>query len=211
MRRVLFFLAFVTLLAPWTFAQGEPGTVELTPTAGYWFGDTLAKGTTGAFPFDVTIDDAPGYGARLAYRFAPNWALEGFLARTRADLVTGSDQLFGGRTKIGDIDLTTGELSIEGSFGKSRLVPFFAGGVGAMRLDPKVAGTSADTRFVGNIGGGFKLFFTPQVALRLDARWHSVEVGNNSYHDCYRHNDWNCYNNDWISFFELGLGLTFVF
>ena len=199
------------LLAPWALAQGAPGSIELSPTAGYWYGDTLAKGTTGVFPFDVTIDDAPGYGVRLGYRFAPNWALEGFLARTRADLVTGSDELFGGQEKIGEIDLTTTEVSVEGSFGNSRMVPFLAGGIGAMRLDPKLEGTSADTRFVGNFGGGFKLFFTPQVALRFDARWHSVDIGGDTHHhDCYYY-DWECYDNNWISFFELGLGLTFVF
>ena len=50
----------------------------------------MARGTTDQFDFDVTIDDAPQYGFRLAYRFTDNWALEGFLSRGRADLVTGS-------------------------------------------------------------------------------------------------------------------------
>lgn len=207
MRRWLIGLVIV-LLAPWAMAQGVAGSVELTPTAGYWFGDTLARGTTGAFDFDVTIDDAPSYGLRIAYRFTPNWAFEGFLARERADLVTGHDELFGGRSKVGSIDLTTATIGFEGSFGSSRLVPFLAGGIGAMNLDPSLQGMRSDTRFTANFGGGFKLFFSPQIALRFDFRGHAVNVG-----DRQRHCDWweSCASNDnWISFREVALGLDFV-
>jgi hypothetical protein len=210
MRKWIIGLVFV-VVAPWALAQGSGGSVELTPTAGYWFGDTLARGTTGLFDFDVTIDDAPAYGLRLGYRFSPNVALEGFFARSHADLVTGQDQLFGGQEKVGEIDLTTAEVGVEGSFGHSRLVPFIAGGIGGMRLDPKLAGASADNRFLGYFGGGFKLFFTPQVALRFDARWHSVNVQDSTHHHCDYWHDWDCRNDDWITFGELGLGLTFVF
>ena len=195
-------------------AQGNAGLVELTPTAGYWFGDTLSEGTTGIFDFDVTIDDAPAYGLRLGYRFAPNWALEGTFTQARADLVTGEDELFGGQQKVGEIDLTTAEIGVEGSFNGSRFVPFLAVGIGAMRLDPDLSGSSADTRFVGNFGGGFKLFFSPQVALRFDARFHSVLIGDNDDRNCDDWDDWDewdCKYNDWLTFGELALGLSFVF
>jgi hypothetical protein len=207
MRRYLVVLSLL-LVAPWAAAQGTAGSIELTPTVGFWFGDTLAQGTTGAFNFDVTIDDAPSYGLRLGYKFTPNWALEGFLSQERANLVTGQGELFGGQSKLGTIDLTTGEIGVEGCFGHSRLVPFLAGGIGAMRMDPKLQGMHADTRFVGDIGGGFKLFFSPAVALRFDWRYHSVNVGN-SHDDC---SSWlDCGDqHDWITFRELSLGLTFA-
>src|SRR5664280_2088963 len=94
MRRLLFVLC-LAVAAPWAFAQGTPNTVELTPTVGYWFGDTISRGTINTVPFDVTVDDAPSYGLRIAYRFTPSWAFEGFLARGRADLITGHRELFG--------------------------------------------------------------------------------------------------------------------
>jgi len=213
-------LAFIGLAvmaitgAPLAWAQGTQGSIELTPTAGYWFGDTLSEGTTGIFDYDVTIDDAPGYGLRLGYRFSPNWALEGYFGQVRADLTTGHDELFGGQEKIGEIDVTAAEIGMEGSFGNARMVPFLAGGIGAMRLDPDLSGASSDTRFVGNFGGGFKLFFTPQIALRFDARFHSVLIGENE-HDCDDWDDWDdwggCQYNDWLTFGELALGLSFVF
>jgi hypothetical protein len=207
MRKLVIGVVLV-VVAPWAFAQGTAGSIELTPTVGYWFGDTLAKGTT-AFPYDVTIEDATAYGLRMNYRISSGWAVEMLLNHSRADLDQGGDALFGGTRKVGEIDLDTAEFGFEGAFGHSRMVPFIAGGIGGMRMDPSTAGASSDTRFVGNFGGGFKLFFTPQVALRFDARWHSVEVPDSHHGHCdYYYGD--CYYNNWITFFELGLGLTFV-
>ncbi len=208
--------ACLMLVASFAFAQGTPGSVELTPVAGYWFGDTIARGIISGVNFDTTVDDAGAFGLRVAYRFHPNWAVEGFLAHERADLVTGHQELFSGQTKLGRIDMTTAEANIEVAFGHSRFVPFLAGGFGAMRLDPTFnagigpsMGTSADTRFVGDFGGGFKLFFSPQVALRFDWRGHSVNL--DSHRSC--DNWWgDCnYDRNWLTFTELGLGVTFVF
>lgn len=196
-------------LAAGASAQGTAGTVEFTPTVGYWFGDVIARGATSAFTFDVTVDDAPQYGFRLAYRFTDNWALEGMLSRGRADLVTGRKELFGGQNKLGTIDITSGELGFEVGFGRSRLVPFMAGGIGAMRLEPNLQGMSSDTRFSANFGAGFKLFFSPQIALRFDWRGHSVHVGDRQ-DNC----DWweRCDRNDeWTTFKEVAMGLSFVF
>ncbi|MGC8916082.1 MAG: outer membrane beta-barrel protein [Thermoanaerobaculum sp.] len=207
MRRALVVVgAFVLPLAVW--AQ-NPGSVELTPTVGFWLGDTIARGVTPTFNFDVTVDDAPAYGVRLGYRFAPNWAVDFALFRENADLVTGHGELFGGRNKIGEIDLTTMEVGIEGSLGHRRVVPFLAGGIGAMHMDPKFGDVSSDTRFVANFGGGFKVFFTPELALRFDWRGHSVHVSN----DRDRCDWWDeCDRSDnWITFTEVALGLSFVF
>ena len=207
--RIVVLLAAI-LVAPMALAQGTPGTVELTPTVGYWFGDTLGRGVTDAFDFDVTIDDTPMYGLRLGYRFSENWALEGFAATGQADLKAGRGGIFEPSDRFGTMDLTVGEVGFEGSFGHRRLVPFLAGGIGAMHMSPNVNGIDAgsDTRFVGNFGGGFKLFFSPTTALRFDWRGHSVKVGDSN--DC----DWwdDCdYEDNWITFVEVAVGLTFVF
>lgn len=218
MKKVLV-LALLLSSAGWCAAQGTPGSIELTPMVGYWFGDSIARGTSDAIPFDVTIDDDIGYGLRLSYRFSEHWALEGTLVRETADLVTGNDEIFEGSSKLGEIDLTTGELGFEVSFGSSRLVPFLAGGIGLMHLAPDVAGLSSDTRFATNFGAGLKLFFTPELALRFDWRGHAVDVGGGG-------DDWDCddwdgdcgcgywdcdWDDDWLGFSEVSLGLTFVF
>jgi len=216
MRKVLI-LPLLLLSATWCAAQGTPGSIELTPMVGYWFGDSLAQGTSEAIPFDVTIDDAPAYGLRLAYRFSEHWALEGTLVYENADLVTGSGDIFEGSSKLGEMELTTGELGFEVSFGSSRLVPFLAGGIGLMHLAPDVAGLSSDTRFASNFGAGLKLFFTPEFALRFDWRGHIVDVGGGgSDWDCDEWDGccgyWDCdWDDDWLGFSEVSLGLTFVF
>ena len=71
-----------------------------------------------------------------------------------------------GLSKLGTMDMTTAEVNMEVAFGHSRFVPFLGGGVGAMRLDPTLhveganGSLSADTKFVGDFGVGFKLFFS---------------------------------------------------
>ncbi len=217
MKKVLILL--LLLSATWCTAQGTPGSIELTPTVGYWFGDALTQGTTEAIPFDVTIDDAPAYGLRLGYRFSEHWALEGTLVYENADLVTGSGDIFEGQSKLGEIELTTGEIGVEVSFGSSRLVPFLAAGIGMMHLSPDVAGLSSDTRFAGNFGAGLKLFFTPELALRFDWRGHTVDVGGGDEDwDCDEWDGgcgcgyWDCdWDDEWLGFSEVSLGLTFVF
>jgi hypothetical protein len=208
-------LCLSIVAVPFAYAQGTPNTVELTPTAGYWFGDTISRGVINSVDFDVTVDDAPSYGLRIAYRFTPSLALEGFFAREKADLLTGHGDLFSGVNKVGRMDMTVAEANVEFSFGHRRLVPFIAGGIGAMRLEPTLfvgpggnTNLSADTRFLGDFGGGLKVFISPQVALRFDWRGHSVNVDNR------RSCDWwgDCaYDRNWLTFTELGLGLTFVF
>lgn len=209
MRRMLVVLAVLCAAAPAALAQGHAGSIELTPTIGYWFGDTLARGTVNAFDFDVTVDDSSAVGVRISYRFTENWALEGGLMRFNADLVTGREELFGGAEKLGEIRGDVAEIGFEGSFGRSRLVPFLAGGIGAIRLDPDMANARSDNRFVGHFGVGFKLFLTPGVALRFDWRGHSANVRSGG-DDC----DWweRCsYDDRWLTFKELSLGLAFAF
>jgi opacity protein-like surface antigen len=202
-------VAVCLLAAPVVYGQGAAGTVELTPTVGYWFGDSLGRGSRDYQDYDLRIDDAPSYGLRMAYNFSDNWALEFMLARERADLVTGEDDLFGGSERLGNIDLSTAEVGFAVGFGHRRFVPFIAGGIGAMHLNPKISGMNDDTRFSANLGAGFKLYFSPNIALRFDWRGHSVDTGDDD-EDC----DWwdDCHDRqEWIRFSEVALGLSFAF
>jgi len=216
MRRLLLGLTIAVLLAPGAFAQGMANSVELTPTAGYWFGDTLSRGTINSVNFDVRIEDTPSYGVRIAYKFTPSLALEGFFTRERADLTTGQTGGFFSGNKVGTMDITAAEVNLEYAFGHSRLVPFISGGIGAMRLDPTIYPTqgspaptlTAENRFLADFGGGLKLFFNPNVALRFDWRGHSANLDTGRdcgyYHYC-------SYDHNWLTFTEVGVGLTFAF
>jgi len=200
----------VMLVASGAWAQAREDSVEFTPTVGFWFGDTLARGVQEGYDFDVTIDDDVAYGFRVGYNFTSNWALTGAFSYERADLITGSENFLGDTNVLGRIDMTTAEIGFEGAFGHARLVPIFNVGVGVMNLDPDGANMRSDTDFVAHIGTGFKLFFTPNVAFRFDFRGHAVNVGKSDHDDC----DWwgDCSDsNDWIGLRELSIGITFVF
>lgn len=200
----------VLLVATGAWAQAREDSVEFTPTVGFWFGDTLARGVQQGYDFDVTIDDDVAYGFRVGYNFTSNWALAGSFSYERADLITGSENFLGDTNVLGRIDMTTAEIGFEGAFGHSRLVPIFNVGVGVMNLDPDSPNMRSDTDFVAHIGTGFKLFFTPNVAFRFDFRGHAVNVGKGSHEDC----DWwgDCSDShDWIGLRELSIGVTFVF
>lgn len=205
MRKMLI-VVILMLAAPLCFAQ-RPGSVELTPFAGYWLGDTLLQGYDAGYPFDIEIDDAPAYGLRLAYRFHDNWGLEWGLYRNQADLVGGGGSAFAD-TKVGEIDIIGADINFEATFGHSRMRPFLIGGIGVARLDPDLAGLSSDTQFVGNFGAGFKLFFSPEFAFRFDWRAHSINVGDGD-SEC---DWWDCdYESEWTTLNELSVGFTFVF
>ena len=56
-----------------------------------------------------------------------------------------------------------------------------------------------------------KLFFSPEVALRLDLRWHSVDVGEHYGCGWYGYcGDYYYHGYNWLTFTEAGLGLTFA-
>jgi hypothetical protein len=214
MRRMVMIALCCALAATGAMAQGTPNTFELTPLIGYWFGDHISAGSFDYVNYDMTTGDATVYGLRAAYRFTPNWAVEGYLSQARPDLLTGQGGMHGGVSKVGTLDTTTAEVNMEFAFGHSRFVPFLGFGVGAMRLSPnytvaEVSGGYAQTQFVGDFGIGFKIFFDPKVALRFDWRGHTVDF--NNYDSC----DWyygGCYHGyDWVTFTELSLGVTFVF
>ncbi len=215
MRKLLLVSAALFLAAGAVYGQGAANSVELTPTAGYWWGDTIHGGTINGVNTDVTIADAPSYGLRMTYKATPAFGVELFLSKGNADLRSGYGGLFGG-SKVGTMDVGVGEINFEFAFGHSRLVPFIVGGFGAIRLSPSFDSPayprylSADTRFTGDFGGGMKMFFSPQVALRLDLRWHSVDIGDNYGCGWYEHCDNYYYHYNWLTFTEAGLGLSFV-
>lgn len=209
MRRLLI-AAIVVLTAAGASAQGREGTVEFTPTVGFWFGDTLARGVQEGYDFDVTIDDDVAYGFRVGYKFTPSWALAGSFMFERADLITGSDEFLGDTNVLGTIDITSAEIGFEGTFGHARLAPLFDAGVGVVSLDPDSQNMRSDTDFAFHVGTGFKLFFSPDVAFRFDFRGHGVNIGQGDREDC----DWwgDCSDSDdWIWMRELSIGLSFVF
>jgi hypothetical protein len=221
MKRLLSFIpvAVVALvLARPLSAQDRTGTWEITGFGGGYFGGTLYAGSTAIFNQDVQVGTAPTYGARLGYNFNRSFELEVGWSQAKPDITgPGSDLLFGQTVKLGTLTSNVVEGNFIFNITRGRIVPYLTLGAGAMIFSPEVAGYSgsSDTRFVGNFGGGVKMWVTPKLAFRIDGRYRSAYIssGDNYYYDtggC-NHGCYYYYGSNWYGSGEVTGGLTFAF
>ena len=209
-------LAAALLLAAPLAAQDRSGTAEISLFGGGYFGGTLHAGSNALFPRDVSIGTAPAYGARIGYNVNRWFGLEFGWSQTKPDITgMGGDLLWGQGQKIGEMTHNIFEGNAVFNMGRGRVIPYFTIGAGAMTFSANVPNspTATDTRFVSNIGGGIKMFVTPQLAIRIDGRYRSAFLSSNDYydhegcgHDCYYYPD-----SSWYGSGEVSGGLTFAF
>lgn len=112
------------------------------------------------FEGDQDLDDALAYSLGLGYNLTDTWSTEFVLNYFEADTNSRSGS---------DVDGLVYRLDTLYHFmPDSALVPYIAGGLGGISLDPKNEGT--DTSFLIDYGVGLKYFFTEDLALRGDVR-----------------------------------------
>jgi len=152
-RQLLVVLALM-LLPSYAFAEGG----ELP---GWW----LAPGGGITWPpAELGLkDNAPAFGGILGFKLSPTWALEarGHFASADADSGPGS------------VDLLHGEGNLTWFLTKGAFKPYFTAGAGAINAS---GGSSDETKFAWNGGGGFHIGLSNSVALRLDGRVVSYKV-----------------------------------
>lgn len=141
-------------------AAADP-VFEVTPLAGYRAGGQFRGGSDGA---TLNLSDRGSAALAINWRASePGTQYELFYSRQSTDTGGGAPvdmkieylQL-GGTTVIGE--------------DAGRVVPFAAGGIGAARFSPGLAGLSRETRWSFNLGGGVRVPLTKQVRLRFEAR-----------------------------------------
>ncbi len=214
---ILVSAAAVVLARPLS-AQDRTGTWEISGFGGGYFGGTLYAGSTAIFNRDVHLGTAPTYGARLGYNVNRYFGLEAAWAEAKPDIHgPGSDVLFGQNVKLGTMTSDVVEGNFIFNITHGRIVPYLTLGAGAMIFTPHVAGfsSSSDTRFVGNFGGGVKMWVTPRLAVRIDGRYRSAYIsgGDQYYYDndgCY-HGCYYYYGSNWYGSGEVTGGLTYAF
>ncbi len=209
-------LAAALLIAGPAAAQDRSGTFELTGFGGGYFGGTLHAGSNTLFTRDVTLGDAPTYGVRLGYNVNRWFGLEFGWSHARADINTpGGDLLFGEGQKLGEMTHNVFEGNAVFNLARGRFIPYLTLGAGAMTFDASVTGApgASDTRFVGNIGGGLKMFVTPHLAVRIDGRWRDAYISSHDtyYHDGCSHDCHYYYDSEWYGSGEVTGGLSFAF
>lgn len=205
MRKLLF---AVVLLVP-TFAFGQGLGLELTPSVGYRWGGEITAGQTDLFPNDVAIADGGSFGLTFDVPLTRSMQLE-LMADHQSTNFEDNGELFGGDQNLGDVDMNYYHAGLLFEFPGRDVRPFMVVGLGIANIDPQIAGTSAESRFSGSIGGGVKVFMTDNVGLRLEARGFWTDTDDRE-RDC--HFDYDCYysyNND-LAQGQVKMGVIFAF
>ena len=195
MTRKLFVLA-LALVPSLAFAQyrhhdtRRNSGVELTPFVGYQWGGNIDAGVSDLFDRDVKVADGAAFGVALDVPINYNLQLE-LLANRQQSNFEGDNGLFDEGSNLGDVNLTYYHAGLLWEFPVERNVrPFFVVGAGVTNIDPRFAGASNETKLSGNMGGGVKLFFSDNLALRVEGRgfWTNISDDNNN-NDCFRCNN----------------------
>jgi hypothetical protein len=206
-------VALLTVGAGTAAAQNVPNSWQLTAFGGGYFGGQIWEGHDGV----VDVGTAPTYGARLGYNFNRAIGVEVGWSQAKPNLNLGGYYCcgMGNSGKIGTLTVNTYEADVLFSYGSRKASGYFAVGLGATSLSPKISGvsTSTDTRFTSNVGLGGIFSLGPQVALRVDGRWRFVDTENTTgaggwcdyYYGCYY------YTTTWYSSGEITGGVLFRF
>jgi hypothetical protein len=170
MIRTLFVAVVGTLgLAGSSLAQNFNGNisnenVEIMPFIGYRTGGSLngqVEDTVRAFG----IKGSTSYGGVIDVNLhQSNLKLEALYSRQTTD-IEGAGVLVPNGLDI-SVEYLQGGISQESGSERGRF--YISALVGATRFDPR--GYDSVTKFSGSLGGGLKLFPTPHVGLRFDAR-----------------------------------------
>lgn len=152
---------------------------ELTPTAGGYFGSDIYT-VTGA---SLHLKDSWTYGARLAYYFQRQFALEVAYMYAKSDME--SNKILGTNTTYGSFALN--QIDFNGNFegGYKKLYGYFTIGLGMTIVDPKLgsnatgvtANPSSSTKFAFNTGLGIKTWVSDKFGLRIDGRLRTIDTG----------------------------------
>jgi OOP family OmpA-OmpF porin len=143
---VLFCIAF---LCGTVHAANRSDSFSLSPMVGGYI-----------FEGDQDLDDALTYSLGLGYNLTDTWSTEFVLNYFDADAGSSSGS---------DVDGLVYRLDTLYHFmPNSALVPYVAGGLGGMSLNPDHG--KSDTSFLLDYGVGLKYFFTDDLALRGDVR-----------------------------------------
>jgi OOP family OmpA-OmpF porin len=142
-------LISIAFLSGTVFAANKAGSFSLSPMLGGY-----------VFEGDQDLDDALTYSIGLGYNLTDSWSSEFVLNYFNAD----ADSSAGA-----DTDGLVYRLDTLYHFmPESSLVPYIAGGLGGITLDPDHHGS--DTDFLLNYGVGLKYFLNDSLALRGDLR-----------------------------------------
>ena len=138
-------------------AQIRPYSVEITPQAGLWEGDTV-------------LDNGPTFGASVGFNVNQIFGVEALYSAVLSTY-DPSTQGITPKSSASKKDKTLSQFGLNGvlHLADGPLVPYLTAGAGFVSVD--------DTSFAHNIGVGAKYFFNDMLGVRLDFRgWFSPDA-----------------------------------
>lgn len=169
----IFGWSWLFLAVPVLAADGKPKPYEITPFAGYRVGGSFEDDATGE-RYDVDDDSAWGLLVNVRAEANTQWEFGWSRSETEVQVPAAG----GGKDKLGlDIDYfqAGGTYLWDGE----RAQPFMVATIGAAYLDPD-GGGDAETYFAFSIGGGWRLFPTQRIGLRLEGRFYGTVLDSDS-------------------------------
>jgi len=173
MKRYVWLLPALLAATPVAAQQSFP-RFEITPFAAYRIGGTFEDEATGQ---KYELDENGGYGITLNLLADANTQYEFTWSRqtTNLDLTAldGFNDEFGldvDYYQLGGTYLLDGKLSR----------PYIVATLGAARYMPEPSDISSETYFAFSIGGGWKLFPTSRLGLRLEGRFYGTWLSGSS-------------------------------
>jgi opacity protein-like surface antigen len=202
--------------------QAQDARVELSGTAGWTFSDGVSGGTTTVNGEDYSrIDpkDAFSWGARIGFFASPNVEVGALFSSQATSLEIAG---LGAKATLGDESVYNYHGYVAYNFGDSdaSVRPYFLGGLGATQFGSvkvNFGGVQKDidgtTKFSTTWALGVKLYPSPKVGIRLEARWTPTYIKSDAtgwWCDPY----WGCYatgNAQYANQFEMSGGITLRF
>jgi hypothetical protein len=212
----------VSIVLTGALAAAQEGRVEISGTAGWTLSDGVsgaARTVPGVGTFNrVDLKDAFGWTARIGYLATEDVEVGGLfgMQATRLDLLGTS------RVALGDLNVYNyhGYLAYHAGDEDDRVRPYFLGGVGATQFGSVTASVSGQprnipgiTKFSSTWALGAKVFPSPRVGVRIEARWTPTYIKSDSagwWCDPF----WGCYvvgDAQYANQFEFSGGLTLRF
>ena len=162
-------------------AYGETAKMpfEITPVVGYRFAGSFKDDLDTGLKVD--LDNSPSVGLILNLREDVNtqWEILYSYQTTEIDIDGGTNPALAGASGS-DIDVHQlqfgGTVIAEGTWAR----PFMAAGIGVAHIDPDFPAFDSDSFFSFSIAGGYKIFPTKRVGMRLEGRVYGTVVDNDS-------------------------------
>lgn len=200
----------VLLLAPGAaFAQGA---FEIIPFGGYRWGGEVSAQDLDLYQTDVDVDSSECYGLDLEFALGPGLRLQLLADRQSSRFV--DEDLVGQPVSLGDVDLTYYHLGLLYQWNPGRVRPYVGGSLGVAMVEPDDSRVADRDEFSTSVGGGFKVYLTDHVGIRVDLRafWTNLDRDSWDWDDCDFDDDcWDAAWDDDLFQTELTVGLVLSF